>query len=134
MDLAAPTPISRLPAWSRIPIQRHSSTGQAGQIMKRVGLCTRRRHLDTVVAKTFKTPAPEPELAADEFTLEEESRRIRRRSASFQPVQGDIDFQGQPCSEAEVVNIWMVAKGTSRAFTTNCLSLTFLQLTLPTTT
>ncbi|RSL56969.1 hypothetical protein CEP54_008544 [Fusarium duplospermum] len=109
-DLAAPTPISRLPAWSRIPIQRHSSTGQTGQIMKRVGLCTRRRHLDSAVAKTFKTPAPEPEPAADEFTLEEESRRIRRRSVDFEPVQGDIEFEGQACSEAEVANIWMVAK------------------------
>ncbi|KAH7234131.1 hypothetical protein MRS44_001931 [Fusarium solani] len=109
-DLAAPTPISRLPAWSRIPIQRHASTGQTGQIMKRVGLCTRRRHLDSVVTKTFKTPAPEPEPAADEFTLEEESRRIRRRSVDFKPVEGDIDFEGQACSEAEVANIWMLAK------------------------
>ncbi|KAI8691955.1 hypothetical protein NCS56_00189600 [Fusarium sp. Ph1] len=109
-DLAAPTPISRLPAWSRIPIQRHASTGQTGQIMKRVGLCTRRRHLDSVVIKTFKTPAPEPEPAADEFTLEEESRRIRRRSVDFKPVEGDIDFKGQACSEAEVANIWMLAK------------------------
>ncbi|KAJ4312914.1 hypothetical protein N0V84_009683 [Fusarium piperis] len=110
VDLAAPTPITRLPAWSRIPIQRHSSTGQTGQIMKRVGLCTRRRHLDTLVSKTFKTPAPEPEPVADEFTLEEESRRTRRRSATFQPVQGDIDLDGQPCSEAEMANMWMLAK------------------------
>ncbi|EEU48979.1 uncharacterized protein NECHADRAFT_75689 [Fusarium vanettenii 77-13-4] len=109
-DLAAPTPISRLPAWSRIPIQRHASTGQTGQIMKRVGLCTRRRHLDSVVTKTFKTPAPEPEPAADEFTLEEESRRIRHRSVDFKPVEGDVDFEGQPCSEAELANLWMLAK------------------------
>ncbi|RSL40371.1 hypothetical protein CEP53_013406 [Fusarium sp. AF-6] len=109
-DLAAPTPISRLPAWSRIPIQRHSSTSQTGQIMKRVGLCTRRRHLDSLVAKTFKTPAPEPVPAADEFTLEEESRRIRRRSVDFETAQGDVEFEGQACSEAEVANIWMVAK------------------------
>ncbi|UPK98745.1 hypothetical protein LCI18_009680 [Fusarium solani-melongenae] len=109
-DLAAPTPISRLPAWSRIPIQRHASTGQTGQIMKRVGFCTRRRHLDSVATKTFKTPAPEPEPVADEFTLEEESRRIRRRSVDFKPVEGDIDFEGQACSEAEVANIWMLAK------------------------
>ncbi|WAO84627.1 Hypothetical protein NCS54_00184700 [Fusarium falciforme] len=109
-DLAAPTPISRLPAWSRIPIQRHASTGQTGQIMKRVGLCTRRRHLDSVATKTFKTPAPEPEPAVDEFTLEEESRRIRRRSVDFKPVEGGIDFEGRACSEAEVANIWMLAK------------------------
>ncbi|RMJ14889.1 hypothetical protein CDV36_005414 [Fusarium kuroshium] len=121
-DLAAPTPISRLPAWSRIPIQRHSSSGQTGQIMKRVGLCTRRRHLDSVVAKTFKTPAPEPVPVADEFTLEEESRRIRRRSVDFEPAQGDIEFEGQACSEAEVANIWMVAKGMSVASATDSLT------------
>ncbi|KAI8719823.1 hypothetical protein NCS52_00764500 [Fusarium sp. LHS14.1] len=121
-DLAAPTPISRLPAWSRIPIQRHASTGQTGQIMKRVGLCTRRRHLDSVATKTFKTPAPEPEPAADEFILEEESRRIRRRSVDFKPVEGDVDFEGQPCSEAELANLWMLAKGMSAVYATDSLT------------
>lgn len=90
--------------------------------MKRVGLCTRRRHLDSVVTKTFKTPAPEPEPAADEFTLEEESRRIRRRSVDFKPVEGDIDFEGQACSEAEVANIWMLAKGMSAVSATDSLT------------
>lgn len=90
--------------------------------MKRVGLCTRRRHLDSVATKTFKTPAPEPEPAADEFTLEEESRRIRRRSVDFKPVEGDIDFEGQACSEAEVANIWMLAKGMSAVSDTDSLT------------
>ncbi|KAM0425657.1 hypothetical protein ACHAPT_009189 [Fusarium lateritium] len=79
--------------------------------MKRVGLCARRRLLPTAaVTKTFKTPAPEPEPASDEATLEDDSRRIRRRSGHFQPAQGETDFDGQPWTQAKIANIMMQAK------------------------
>ncbi|KAF5003358.1 hypothetical protein FDECE_10088 [Fusarium decemcellulare] len=106
--LAAPTPHIRLPAWVRVPIQPHSSTGQTSQIMKRIGLCARRY---ATPAASIAAKVPEPSApTAEDIALDEDARRIRRRGAKHEFTQEDAEFNGQPCSRAEMANLLMQAK------------------------
>ncbi|KPM34194.1 hypothetical protein AK830_g12381 [Neonectria ditissima] len=102
--LAAPFPRTQVPAWSRVPIHPHASTGIVGLVMKRVGHINRRSVVLAKAAARAVKAAVKPELS------EEEARRIRRRTLHYVPVQGNREFNGDPYSHAEMAAIIMQAK------------------------
>lgn len=95
-----------LPAWERVAIKPQPSTGFTGTIMKRVSVCIRRR------ATTARSAVPEVVVpTTEEISNNQDARRIRPRAPKYEPSQIDAEFQGQPCSRAEIANIMMQAKG-----------------------